>query len=803
MIPNDVSRAVARNIVPAAICTTGLAVGFGIAVTLLAAMDSALRGAFPYGRPEQLFLVDYAGPTGTARRLSIEQLEMIRQESTDASSVGAYWDSSQVALEGEFAGPVQAALLEPELLRLLDVTPVVGRLPTDSGDAECVIGENVWSSRFNRSQQLLGASLTFTDGRCTLVGVIPAAFFFPDPQTRMWLPLPRAAHRPEARGQPNLMVVARLPTEAARAALLTKLQTLSMGTDSSPQPRIRSLAGVVTQDYRQALTGLLVAIGAVLILSTINLASFINAISVDRRREVSIRLALGASRLSIAAMVTRFAMIVAAPSALGGLLLAQVMLNLLKSLELPDLWWLQSVSITWPIVAALLVTTVLVAVVAAASAFSFVMSNSVLGELIRPSGPFVKVTGGRVLWPVAVQLACATSTAVFASVCIQSYFGALKASWGFDPSNLLVVETELPRDDQGPEARTLLIEGALRNLRSSNAFEVVAMGQGIPLRWKGWEITKARFRFDDAPIDVGLWKISSDYFRALGVPLVAGREFSDAAPTENSVILSAAAANQLCLNQCVGEHIEILTGVAGDPSKPKRADRIRWVPYGSRSRVVVGVVDNFKVFGLEAESRPAIFLHHAAQPMSGGARLRPTFLLRLSPAAAASARKTIVHALQSSNAQTRLVDIVSMDSLISQALGVFGSRKLLAAAGSVTSGLAILVAISGIFAASTAMAVQRIRDIAIRLAIGGGPARVFLSVAGSVLRSAILGMGIGLISATVAVMYTRSLLFGPTSTKVATGVAALLLLCVCTVAIVGIAFVVPTRRRALMRVLNE
>lgn len=799
-MPNNLSRAVGRNFVPAAICTLGLVIGFGSAVTLFASIDAALRGAFPYGNPERLFVVDFIRPTGSSHRVSMEQLEVLREGLTTASRVGAFWDSSQVVLDGEYAGPIQAVYLEPELLRLLDVSPLLGRLPSPSGDNECVMGEDLWISRLNGNREVLGTFLALTESRCTLVGVMPSSFFFPDPRSDLWLPLPQAAQLPAVKSQPNLLVTARLPSEADRIALFTQLQALPLPAANNLRPRIRSLPEVVTQDYRQALTSLLAAILAVVILSTINLASFIKAICVDRRRELAIRLALGANRFAIAMMVIRFGMTIAAPSAVGGLLLALLLLRALKSMDLPDLWWLQSVAITWETVGILVATTTLVAIIAAASAFPYVIRMNAVGELIRPIGAYETFRRRRIIWSVAGQVASATAIAAFASVCVQSYVGALRASWGFDPANLIIVETEYPPEAGSREARTLFIESALRNLRSSNALDVVAAGQGVPLRWKGWEIAKARSA--GAEIDVGLWKVSSDYFKALRVPVIAGREFTEAAPTNGSVILSAAAANQLCRHQCVGQQIEILTGTAS-VAPTNMGDRIRWVPYASLPWEIVGIVENYKAFGLEVESRPAIFLHHTVQPKTSGVRLRPTFLLRGREKGEAYARASIVDAFGSGNTQTKVVEIVSMDRLINEALGIFGSRKLLAVAGSVISGLAVFVAISGIFAVSSSVAVQRIREIAIRLAIGGTPANVFASVAGSILRSALLGLGFGVIASVAAVTYAESLLFGSAGSKLAAGSAVLVLVSICTLMFIVIAFVAPTRRRTLIRVLNE
>lgn len=802
-MPSHFSRVAARNLFPAAIATIGLVLGFGAAVTLVASIDAAQRGAFTYGTPERLFFVDFTRAAGNTQRLSMDHVEALRGNLSDGSSVGAYWDSLQVALEGEYAGPIQAVFVEPELLGLLEVPPLLGRLPSPSGDNECVISESVWIARLNGNRGVIGTSLAFSESRCTLVGVMPSSFFFPDPKSDVWLPLPQAAQKLEVRSQPNLLVIARLPSEEDRIALLTQLQSLSSASAGSLRPRIRPLPEVVTQDYRQALASLLVAVLAVLILSIINLAFFVKAICVQRRREIAIRLALGASTASMTVMVITFAVVVATPGALGGLLLAHLMLDALQNLRLPDLWWLQSVSITWPIIAALVVATGFVAAVAAVSALPYVMRTNVLGELIRPIGPYINPAGRGVIWSVVGQVACATATATFASICIQSYLGAISASWGFDPANLLIVETELPRGSETREARTLFIEDALRSLRSSTAFHVVAMGQGIPLRWKGWEIAKARFRDADTAIDVGLWRVSSDYFKALRVPLVAGREFTDAAPNEGGVILSAAAANQLCRNECVGQLVDILIGTAGDMRQPNPADRIRWVPYASRPWEVVGVVANYKIFGLEVESRPAMFVHHGVPGTTGGVRLRPTFLLRARHHGEADARRAVVATFGASNPDSKIVDIVSMDSLVSQALGVFGSRKLLAAVGGVTSGLAVLVAVSGIFAASTSIAIQRIREVAIRLAIGATPASVFLSVAGAVLRSALLGTGLGAVAAAAGVMYANTLLFGSTATKIAAGFVMLVILFAAVLILVAIAFAAPTRRRVLIKVLTD
>ena len=428
------------------ICVAGLVLGFGSTATLFACIHAAFFKSLPYPNPEQLFLVDVMRPSGISRRVTPAELELLRSSFRDKAMVAGLWDTLQATLAGEYAGPVSVVSLESDLLRLLGVRPVIGRLPNSNSVNECVLSESLWRARLDADSDLIGKPLAYSDSECIVVGVMPSAFFFPEPKSDVWVPLPPRAFEAAMAHQSAFLAFARFDDPSAAASARTVAVPQEGSTDNASQLRVRPLLTVTMERYRPALTALSLAVLAVLVLSAVNLASYVRTTCADRTREWAIRLALGGTRWSLMREVLKRALTVALPAAIGGLGVSQLMISALHRLDLPDLWWLRSMRLSLTTIAALLLTTLVVGIVAAASSAARVVQADIRGELIRSSHFYQDPWLSRAArWSVAIQMGCATGATVLAILFILSYFHALTASWGFNPANLILVEAEVPK----------------------------------------------------------------------------------------------------------------------------------------------------------------------------------------------------------------------------------------------------------------------------------------------------------------------------------------------------------------------
>ena len=535
-----------------ALITIGL--GIGSTTAVFSIVHGVLLAPLPYAAPDRLVRLWEERPGGVSpagnRWLSRSTYAVWREHGTTLEALGGYALHDYRLDFGADGVKVSGALVSPAVFKTLGVAPALGRFPTEDEDrddaaAVVVVSDSVWRERYGSRPDVVGASLAI-DGRAhTIVGVAPAAFAFPDPHVRIWLPfvIPRSAAAPS--GAIVFTALARLKpgvtpaqaeaegTAAARAAPAHQLTELFFGKGGPVVVHARPLVDDITAPARPALSILAVAVALVLLIACANVTSLLLSRGVTRQRELAIRAAVGGSRARIVRQLfTESAVFSIVGSALG-LVLAWWTVRLLPAFAPATLPRLEAVTLDGSVVLFWLLTTVLAALAAGlapAARGARVDLADALRSADRSSGTgFRGVHAGHLRdGLLVVEAAFAVILIVGASLLARSFVRLMAVDNGYTAAGVLIASVELPRD--ATDARTdQFIERSLARLRAMRGVSSAGAGAMIPLmRLSAVEPFTLPASLSGGKPTQGralVYWITPGYAEALGLRLQEGRFF--------------------------------------------------------------------------------------------------------------------------------------------------------------------------------------------------------------------------------------------------------------------------------------
>jgi predicted permease len=773
-----------------AIALVTLALGIGVNTAIFSAVDSILLRPLPLRDPERLVSVWEQTPA-----LGIHQNQAapanffdLRNQNSVFEALGAY-GPLDINLTG--AGEperLDGQLVSANVFTILGVAPALGRtfLPNEDQVGQehvVVLSDALWQRRFNRDPSVINRNLTLNGESFTVVGVMPRGFFFPARETEAWIPWAMEPDQASGRGDHYLGIVARLQAgvtiERANADLAAIGQRLSI-----EYPRTNEGLGFIAHslhrdyigDLRLPMLILFGAVGLVLLIACANVANLLLAQATTRRREIAIRIALGARRWTIVRQLLVESLLLAGGGGLIGVLGALWGVQALAKLLPETLSKLQGVAIDARVLLFTLGVSVLTAIVFGglpALLASRTTPGATLSDVARDmaggnSGRHVR----RVL--VVSEVALAVVLLVSAGLLIRSFQLLRKVEPGFNPENALTMRMVLPFPKYAKqETRRAFYDEVLRRVEETPGVEAAGMITFLPLSFSGMNFSfsvEGRPAPSDMNLPFALFRVvSPDYFRAMGIPLQRGRYFEthDSPDSTPVVLINRRMAEQYWPGEdAIGKRVKV--GPADSPNA--------WL-------TVVGVVGDVRQTGLY-EQKLEFYVPYMQERRSFMAPRDLVVRTKADPGVIAAAVRQAVWAVDKDQPVSNLR---TLDQVFSAAISQERFQALMLG---LFAALALVLACVGLYGVISYSVVQRTHEIGVRMALGAQPVDVLRLVIRQGMLLTFAGLAIGIIAGTFATRVLSDMLFGVTPRDPLTFVGVPVLLLV----VAFLACYVPARR---------
>ena len=750
-------------------CLT-LAIGIGANLAIFTVVNAILLRPLPVPESERLVSVAHLAP-GLPQLsdlpMSPALYVLYAQESQTLSGVALITDE-QISFTGpENPQRVAAARVTASFFDVIQVPPRIGRtfrVEDERPDAPpvVVLTDGLWRDRFGEAADVVGRLVDIEGTRAEVIGVMPAGFGFPDPDTRLWLPLPLdPAEAPlgqfGARGMARIADGRTLDEVQAELTAITANLVELFPDDGAARvlanaglvPRIRPAREVVVGDIETTLWMLLGAVGFLLLIACANVANLFLARAEARHREIAIRVALGESRSRLIWSTLRESVVL---GLLGGLIaapLAWVAVRLLVRFGPQDLPRLAEISVDATVagfgLAFSLGAGVLFGLGPAWRAARIPTSASLGAGARGASATRDRHIARRGL--VVAQIALALSLLVGSGLAARSFQRLAAVDPGFNPSDLVSLRLSLPeRQYETGESRLNFHRALLASLSALPGAEAVAAVSHLPL---GGSLSGQGHSLEDQPLPDAeippifmMKNVSAGYFDTMGIELIEGRTFDalDGARDAHAVIVSRGLARTHWPNdRALGKGIR----VGGRPETDEDWFRI------------VGVVDDVHQQSLH-DPPPEIAYYPLAYQFGDTLRapLAMSYVVRTdNTSAVAAPARAAVRALDPG---LPISEVETLDTLVRRARA---QRAFVMTLLLVASAFAVVLGAVGLYGVIAYVVAQRRREIAIRMALGAQLAdirRQILSEAGWL---ALTGTALGLGGAVVLTRRLQALLF--------------------------------------------
>jgi putative ABC transport system permease protein len=782
-------RLLTRNTGFASVVVLTLALGIAATTTIFGIFNAVLIRPLLFTEPDNIVLLWEVHPNRDVRRGYTTLADFLdwrdRSHSFEQLSAWTPWTFSLTGLS--HPEDVRGARISTDFFNLLRVKPILGRifLPEEEhpGREQVVIlSYQFWQRQFGADARLIGTSITIDGKPYTVVGVLPPNFSLWGTKlgSDLWAPL--AFDRAQlTRDNHVFAVFGRLKhgvdlsqAEREMNAIVHRLTLEYPETDPDERVRIVRLHDDRTEDLRPALELMFAAAGFVLLMAWVNVANLFLSRAITREKELAIRVSLGAGRLRLVRQLGAESVLLALLSGVLGLFLASAALQILPAI-LPASGGLSEIPYLGQrgLGPALLIFTLCVSVLAGLL-FGLVPSLQLFGKelsgALKEGGTWS--LGGRRghLFRNAVVVSEVSLSFILlltAGLLMRSFEKLVSASPGFDTRNLLTLRIRLPmvRYREGYQI-TGFFKRAIEQVRALPGVSDAAMINLLPLSgWTAYSDFEIEGRPPQRPGEEFSAQdriIGPNYFRTMGIPLLRGRDFTDADNNGTSSVVAinqALAAHYWPDEDPVGKRMRLqFSAVAEGP----------WTPKFQRSWLtIVGVVGDTTEWRFGEKKAGIMYLPYLQNPSPFMA------LVVRSSADPTRLVSAVTHAVGVIDKNQPIGDIATMDQLV-ESLDSRPRFNLYLVA--LFAGLSVILAATGIYGVISYTVSQQTHELGIRIALGAQQADVFRLVLGKGMTLALIGVSLGLVvGESVLRPVLTSLLFGVTPLDPATLVGAVLL----------------------------
>jgi putative ABC transport system permease protein len=789
----------------AIVVIASLALGIAATTTMFSAAYAALLRPLPFAKPERLVLLFTTHTTPreglVLTRWSRPLIDVLTGSVTAYESIASY-TPSLLSLSGGAGEPEQidAEIVSPEYFAVLKVAPALGRAFASDEDRApgaarvAVLSDRLWRQRYGGDPAMIGKTVRVNDVPLTVVGIMPREFSGLSDKSMLWIPRTMAPSLTYAEylttPQLFIAVIARLKDSVSLEQANAELGALGAALpiqQNAEGGKWGAMAQTIGQarvepTLRRSVLLLFAAALCVLLITCANVAGVLLARGRVRRRELAIRMAIGSGRARIIRQLLTESLVLAVPAGAIGVLLAVWGVDLFSTYA-PAMLWTGRITISG------FSTPVL-----DTRALAFTLAVTLLTSLLCGLAPALDTSrtrltdalkederGGGVprrLFKslVVVEIALAVLLLAAAGLLLDNVARMQRLRQGFDSDGVVTFWVRPPTSRYAVTEGPAIVERLLTSVEQVPGVESAAVNRCTPFTG----CSRTVLSFADRPNDpgnlivVGRHYISADYFKTLGIPLLAGRTLSsrDRADRPPVTVINESAARRFWPGENpLGKRVWF-GGTTGPFAGPEHSVEI------------VGVVGDVKYEAVDwpnSTGRPEFYTSYLQFSFPD------TMMMVKTRGSTSSLVPALRRAVASVDPALPIYDVLTLDDRIAGALSRPRFNATIVAG---FAAVALLIAALGVYGMLSYSVSCRRREIGVRLAIGAAPPRIVRVILAEGLRLAIAGIVIGLGATLVAGRLTRSLVVdvNPSDPRILTLVALAMLI------VAGLAAFLPARR---------
>jgi putative ABC transport system permease protein len=768
-----------------------LALGIGANTAIFSVVNSVLLRSLPFSHPSELLDISARSTyfDFTSLGLSLPDIADLRNSSKLLAALAVYQDSPK-ELAVDRPQRLEATAVSKDFFELLGFAPICGRTFTSEdmqpGSRSVILSYSLWRDTFGADAAVLGRTIMLDASPHTIIGVMaaePALGFATD--SKLFTPLILTEAQLADRGNHAYSVIARLRPHLTAARLQSELDTISArlasaypDVDQGWSIRATPLKQYLLGDARTPLAILLCAVGFVLLIACANVSNLFLVRGWARRREFTIRAAMGASRSVLIRQVAVESLVVAAAGGACAFAFAVWTVQTLRSILPPEISRLQEIPIDTS-VAWFTVGTSLLAALLSGLAPAWLNTRGDLcltvGET-SGSGP-VGGSGHNFLRQLLVvgEVALACILLIGATLALRSFDRLLRLDLGFQPEHVLTLRLDFPKFRfASPEPAIIFVHQVLQSIRATPGVTAASAGLVFPM---SDEVAETTFETEAMVADPKhaqqsalANRVAPDFFRTLGIPVLAGRDFTDADIEGNSPVF--------VVNATLAKKYFPGTNAVG---RRFSTDFSSGHPVWGQ---IVGVAGNVRETNHLDDFKPQIYAPFYQTP-----RIFGVYLMVRSAAALAVLAPALQERIWSIDKNQPVTAVATLDQRIAEVNASPRSQTLLLG---IFAALGLLLALIGVYGVMSYLVGLQTREIGIRMALGADRGRILQLFVVHGLKLTLSGILIGIVIALALTRFMSSLLFGVSASDPLTYLAATLLLLVAAVA----ACLIPARRAA-------
>jgi putative ABC transport system permease protein len=777
-----------------AVAVLTLALGIGANTAIFSVLNSVLLQALPFSHPSELLDISARSTNFdfTNLGLSLPDIADLQHSSQSLLALAVYQDSPK-ELAVDKPRRLEATAVSRDFFLLLGLSSIHGRTFTSEdmqpGSRSVILGYSLWRDTFGADGTILGRSITLDGQPHTVIGVMPAqpALGFAT-DSKLFTPFIPTEDQLADRGNHAYSVVARLRPHTTVARVQSELDTIAArlasaypDVDQGWSIHATPLKQYLLGDARTPLAILLCAAGFVLMIACANVSNLFLARGWARRREFAIRAAMGASRSVLIRQIAVESLVVAVAGGAFAFAFAMWTVQALRSTLPPEIPRLQEIRID-SYVAWFTVGTSLLAALFSGVAPALLSSGGDLSVAVRESSTSApgRGSGHNFLRQLLVvgEVALACILLIGATLALRSFGQILRLDLGFQPEHLLTLRLDFPNFRfASTEPAIVFVKQVLESTRATPGVTAASAGLVFPM---ADEVAETTFETEAIAADpkhaqqsaLGN-RVAPDFFRTLGIPLLAGRDFTDADIKGNSPVF--------VVNATLAKKYFGSTDVIG---KRFSTDFSSGHPVWGQIVGVAGNVREADHFDLQDDFKPQIYAPFYQTP-----RIFGVYLVVRSAGDPSALAPALQERIWSIDKNQPVTAVATLDQRIAEVNASPRSQTLLLG---IFAALGLLLALIGVYGVTSYLVGLQTHEIGIRMALGADRGRILHLVIVHGLKLTLSGIFIGIVIGLVLTRFMGSLLFGVTAADPLTYATVTLLL----LAVATAACSIPARRAA-------
>lgn len=744
-----------------------LALGIGANTAIFSAVNAVLLKPLPFPESEQLVdLAETFKPNGYGS-VSVPNFEDWKKQNDVFTGIAAYQFRSFNLQSGDTPQRIPGISVSANYFEVLGAKPVLGRTfgngeDLAGNDRVVVLGEDLWRRTFGGDTSIIGRTIPLNGQQYTVIGVMPPELSSLYRTVQLWSPLVFPEADRVNRNEHKYLVIGRIKSGVTLAQAREQMTGIATRLEQQYKNgrgiRLMQIEELWVANVRSALVLLMVAVGFVLLIACTNVANLLLARATVRRREISIRVALGAGRLRLIQQFLTEGLVLSIIGGTLGVALAWWGMRVLGKIAFPFLPRSQEIQIDGRVLLFTLLVAVLTSVI-----FGLIPSlqagKADVQESLKEGGN--TLTGGAVGgWLrqtlVVVEVAAAVVLLIGAGLMIRSIARIREVQPGLKPQNLLTAKISLPRERyKDPESAIRFYQQVIERIDSLPGVESTGLISHLPVEETGYNgnltVEGKTYPPNESPL-VEYRVVNDDYFETANIPLLRGRVFNKQESDDKQAVV--------VINESMAKQIW-----AGEDPIGKRVGE-------GEPATVIGVVGDVKNRGLLGQTNAEMYAPFTQKGFWPDMRWNMRLLVR-STVDEATIASAVRREVQVVDPAQPLYSVQSMNLVIENTVRDKSMNTTLL---SVFAGLSLLLALIGVYGVMSYTVAQHTREIGIRMALGAQPQAILKLIVGRGLFLVGIGVVVGVLASFGLTRFIENMLFGVKPTDPLTFAAIVLLL---------------------------